>query len=134
MDVNYIYILVICVLYMTICLLYGKYRCNHKNFKDPFQTKLGIWDLDGWSMLHVTEFVILGFLFPKYFLFIILLGIIWECMEFYVEYTKSDIFKGYGHCTTDEGNQVWWYGKISDLFCNLVGFGIGYSIRHYTNY
>lgn len=135
MKLDILYILLICMLYMTICFLYGKYRCDNINFKDPFQTKLGIWDLDGWSMLHVGQFLILGFLFPKYFLFIMLLGLIWECMEFYVEYTKSKIFKGYGQCASDSKNEEWWwYGKMSDIVCNAVGFGIGYGIRAYVKY
>ncbi len=134
MKRDLLYILLISFFSIIIVFLYGKYRCDNKNFKDPFQTKLGIWDLDGWSILHVLEFIVFGFLFPNYFVFIMLLGLIWECMEFYVEYTKSDIFKGYGHCTTNAGDKVWWYGKMTDIVCNVVGFGIGYGIRAYVKY
>ena len=125
---NYVYILVICIGFAIGCLLYGKYRCTHPDFLDPLLKKSGIWDLDGWSMMHVGQYIILGYLFPHYFYFIMGLGIIWEGLEFYYERAKLDIFKGYGHCTTDSGDQVWWYGKLSDLVCNLVGFRIGYAL------
>ena len=123
-----IYILVICIGFATGCLLYGKYRCTHPKFVDPFLTKLGIGDLDGWSIIHVAEYIILGYLFPHYFYFIMSMGVIWECFEFYYERANLNIFKGYGQCSTDSGDQVWWYGKISDLICNLVGFRIGYAL------
>tara|TARA_X000000950_G_scaffold248931_1_gene308411 strand:- start:20094 stop:20285 length:192 start_codon:yes stop_codon:yes gene_type:complete len=59
------------------------------------------------------------------------IGIIWELFEFYYQYFKPTFLQGYGHCNiSDDNNKIWWYGKISDLFCNAFGFFIGSNLRY----
>ncbi len=65
---------------IALIMIYGKYRCDHKDFKDPLETKL-ILGLDGWSMTHVTFFGILGYMYPEYFWYALFWGIIWELFE-----------------------------------------------------
>ena len=130
-DKNIIYIIILCLIFLTICLLYGKYRCNNVDFEDPFQYKIGIGDLDGWSMIHIGEYIVLGYLFPDYFYFIMLIGLLWEMFEFYYEFYKPNWLEGNGHCvTTDNDDRLWWYGKVSDIFCNILGFIVGMHIKN----
>jgi hypothetical protein len=134
MDINILYILAISLFLGTACLLYGKYRCMHPEFEDPLQNQSGFWDIDGWSAIHIAQFTFLGFLFPAYFIFIMGIGLAWEGMEFLYESRKLQFFQGFGHCvSTDQSpDKVWWYGKVSDIFSNLLGFGIGYFLRYYV--
>ena len=67
---------------LPLCFIfpYGKYRCTHKDFKDPLETSL-FFGLDGWSGTHVLFFLMMGYLFPKSFILSMLLGISWELFE-----------------------------------------------------
>ena len=137
MSIQIIYLLLICLIYCIVCFMYGKYRSNNPEFNDPLLYKFGIGDMDGWSVVHIFEFILLGFLFPDYFYLTIFLGILWELFEFYCEYKKPKWLIGYGFTLNtvkcDNKNeckeQIWWYGKISDIFFDIIGFTIGMNIR-----
>ena len=49
------------VIYFVICAVsifaYGSYRCKHPEFKDILEKKLGIGELDGWSLSHFVFFL-----------------------------------------------------------------------------
>ena len=115
---------------LPLCFIfpYGKYRCTHKDFKDPLETEL-FFGLDGWSGTHVLFFLMMGYLFPKSFILSMLLGISWELFEHLYGKHRPGWLGGYGDCPnlqsdrTEDGN--WWYGKWTDIVCNALGFLIG---------
>lgn len=116
---------------ITLIMIYGKYRCDHKDFKDPLETKL-ILGLDGWSMTHVTFFAILGYMYPEYFWYALLLGVMWELFEHFYGKNRPGWLGGYGDCqdiSTDRTDGNWWYGKWTDIVCNIVGFIIGVYLK-----
>ena len=131
---NYVNILFITISVIGSIFIYGKYRCDNPDFKDPLQIKIPIWDLDGWSILHFFTFLYFGYLFPNYLFLAMIIGILWELFEFFYGYFKPTFLRGWGHCiSTDiidkDNNNIWWYGKISDLACNFTGFICGMYFR-----
>jgi hypothetical protein len=135
-DIWYILIFIICVISI---LLYGRYSCINNNFKDPLQKSLIPFiknhDLDGWSGIHLIFYIIIGLLYPKTLILTMILSIIWEIFETWVKFIKPDFLKGYGFCKLSKNNiknnNIWWYGKWTDIIINLLGFMIGKYIRYY---
>ena len=106
---------------------YGKYRCANRSFKDPLETPL-VLGLDGWSVTHFLFFLVIGYFFPKTFIFSMTAGICWELFEHWYGKFRPGWLGGYGDCNdlasdNDTGN--WWYGKWSDIVCNASGFLLG---------
>ena len=123
---NWQYIL---VALSPVCFIfpYGKYRCDHKEFKDPLETNI-ILGLDGWSATHFFFFMLMGYLFPKTFFLSMSIGALWELFEHYYGKERPGWLGGYGDCNdlaTDKESGNWWYGKWSDLLCNSFGFLVG---------
>lgn len=80
--------------------------------RDPLLTKLGVWDLTGWSLTHVLFYSLLGYRCPDNFKLIMAFGVVWEIVE---------------HLLSRFG--VWWYGRVSDIVMNAIGFGLGAFIK-----
>lgn len=122
---------------LSFIFSYGKYRCTHPSFKDPLEKMIGIGELDGWSVSHFMFFMLVGYIYPNTIIQTFIMGIIWELFEhFYGEY-RPGWLGGYGDCNnmaTDKMNGNWWYGKWSDILCNLVGFIIGKGIHSKIQY
>lgn len=112
-------------------MLYGKYRCTHKKFKDPLEFGL-FWGLDGWSASHFFWFMIIGYVYPETIILSTTLGICWELFEHYYGKERPGWLGGYGDCNnlaTDMAGGNWWYGKWTDIICNLFGFLTGHFIK-----
>lgn len=95
---------------------------------DPLQLiKIKYTDIDGWSLTH---FLFNLFLMKKcksnkkIFVYIILLGIVWEIFEEVYGYLVNKTVK----YLTSRDDGVWWYGKVSDIFVNITGNLIGYLL------
>ena len=130
MDLNYVKIMISFIFTAASVVVYGKYRCDNNKFKDPLLLKLNINDLDGWSLSHIIYFLIMGYWFPNYFYFITGAGIIWEVFETYYGIYRPSFLKGFGHCASNMSRQkVWWYGKITDIICNIAGFYMGVYLK-----
>lgn len=103
-----IYITSICV---SIILIYGFIRCKYLN-NDFNQTKI-IYYLDYWGLYHILLFFIMTIIFPKQYMFLFLLGIIWEFGEgflnLYFSYLNIKCYK------------KWWYFQYIDILYNSIG-------------
>ena len=119
---------IVCV---NLIFMYGKYRCDNPNFKDILETRLGIGELDGWSLSHLSFFMFIGYHFEgKYLIAAFLLGILWEGFEHYYGTERPGWLGGYGDCdmqTNREGGS-WWYGKWSDIVMNTIGLLSGHYL------
>jgi hypothetical protein len=107
---------------------YAKLKCTayfQKTRRDPLLNKIGIGNLTGWSLSHVAFYFLLGHMFPKDFKLLMLLGVIWELLEQYV-FGAFDLAKT--NCTDD-----FWYGEVSDLFMNAIGFWLGCALNKYID-
>ena len=124
--------IVISSLCVFLILMYGNYRCSNKAtyFHDPLLTKLGLLDLDGWSLTHVLFYVLLGYLFPKHFVYLMLVGILWEIVEeFVLNHLKSvDYHSKCAKILPRDQEARWWFGRVSDIPMNAIGFAIGYHL------
>tara|TARA_B100000902_G_C27205533_1_gene861418 strand:+ start:68 stop:493 length:426 start_codon:yes stop_codon:yes gene_type:complete len=131
-KINYLHFTVFAILPTLFIFPYGKYRCTHKNFKDPLEATL-FWGLDGWSATHFFWYMVLGYVFPETFILSTCIGIAWELFEHYYGKNRPGWLGGYGDCQglesdkEEDGN--WWYGKWSDIVCNTSGFIIGQYIK-----
>ena len=127
-DKRSLQVFMIGILTIVIIGLYGSYRCNNPEYKDMLMGKLKIWDLDGWSISHFTLFFILGYFYPDKMYFSLFPGLMWEAFEHYYGQNRPGFLGGFGDCmTTDPNvkNGAWWYGRLSDIIVNYLGFVIG---------
>lgn len=78
-------------------------------------------DIDYWSLAHLILFTFLGYYFPLYIPYFIVLGVIWEGIENATgnpdirRQFVGDGFKG----------DKYWYAKISDIFIDILGLSLG---------
>lgn len=131
-DDEPIEIFIIFIITVFLICIYGKYRCSHPEYKDILMTKFNFLDLDGWSATHFILFFILGYIYPTKIWLCISLGILWELFEQLYGKKRPGFLGGFGDCiTTDPNvkNGAWWYGKLSDIVVNYVGFIIGSYVK-----
>lgn len=134
---EYVQIVSICVVAVLTIVVYGTYRCKTTSFVDPLTVALAPdpFDkyLDGWGILHFFLFMCLGYLYPAKYIFIWVLGVAWELLEyafkdkpFYISECKYEI-------DTDHG-AGWWYGRWQDIVMNSLGLLSGYALRSYMDH
>ena len=140
-GVNYILYSSVLLAPILFIFTYGNWKCQHKNVKDPLQTLLFL-DVEMWGATHFLWFMLMGYLFPQTFILTMFMGILWELFEHYhgkerprLHSHASVIFRplgkligGFGDCknlATDRADGNWWYGKWSDIACNIIGFLVG---------
>ena len=102
------------------------------------------------AISHIAFFAFIGYCFPRRFFFWQILGILWELVELIVD-ANPHLLKYTGGCAhldvKDEniGNIIdnalgklptqdhVWHPSFSDVFCNIIGFMIGYGLRITTD-
>lgn len=117
------YMMLIAVL--CICV-YGQLRCN-LDFVDPLSMKLGIWDLDGWSITHLLLFFITGCMYPDKKLLLFAYGVVWEGIEHLLGRSRPTWLGGWAHCEEKSNADYiggWWFGRMSDIIVNATGLAI----------
>ena len=120
------------VVCLVVIFLYGNYRCKNPEYKDILEIKIGIEELDGWSLSHLLFYTLIGYTFKgNYLIYAFLLGCLWELFEYYYGKKRPGWLGGYGDCNmkTDKLDGNWWYGKFSDIFMNTMGLFLGYYLR-----
>lgn len=127
---DYVKIFICCQICIIIIVLYGTYRCKNTTFVDPLTQSLFPYPLnqylDGWGISHFTFFALLAFFFPqtRYLVFLFILGLIWEILEYVSKDRPLYLSKCSYKVTTDNG-QGWWYGRWQDIIMNTLGIIIG---------
>ena len=130
-GMNYYKYAITMILPLLFIFPYGKYRCSHKSFKDPLETNL-FYGLDGWSATHFFWFMVMGYIYPETIVLSMSIGILWELFEHYYGKNRPGWLGGYGDCNnlaTDQVSGNWWYGKWTDIICNMIGFIMGEFLR-----
>ena len=121
-GMNYYKYAITMILPLLFIFPYGKYRCSHKSFKDPLETNL-FFGLDGWSTTHLCWFMVMGYIYPETIMLSTIIGILWELFEHYYGKNRPGWLGGYGDCNnlaTDQVSGNWWYGKWTDIICNMI--------------
>lgn len=129
-----VHVLIICII---VIILYGQVieRVAHATGPDKLTGKFAKCDgCDYWGVLHTLFFGLLGFLFPNRHLKYIAIGALWEIIEGYIGCVNSgsvfiNLFGGWGKITKDSPKRDWYYGRMSDVVFNTIGYSIGSSIR-----
>ena len=110
-------IIYICLTYVFITLLLGGsiiYRkIVHKDI-EFLKNKIGIYSLNGWSISHLLLYIVLGYLAPDYWKELILIGVLFEIYEYFLEFIMK-----YKYVTSK---------LISDSIINSLGVLIGVLI------
>ena len=125
-------LIILMIIYVVICFSYGFYRCSNPKYKDIFEKRINIADLDGWSMIHFIQFFVIGLFFPQLSIMIIafILGVSWELFEFWYAKTKPGWLGKLGDCKGLESDKLssgnWWYGRWTDVLMNFLGLLVGY--------
>jgi len=124
----YVQILAICFACAMSIVIYGTIRCKVPGFKDPLAGSLvpPPWDrfLDGWGISHFFFYMMLGYLYPRYWVFITLLGILWEVIE--VSFKDHPFYLSKCSYALDSDKATgWWYGRWQDIVMNSLGMGLG---------
>lgn len=119
---------VVMSLFAIFIFIYGKFRSLNPTYKDPFMKSLGMFNLDGWSLIHVLSYTALGFNYSGCDLEVIGFGALWEAFEFFLGKKRPAWLGGFG----DHPNNInavehkdWWHGRWSDLLMNAIGFYSG---------
>jgi len=114
--------------------VYGHLRCS-VGFRDPLSTKLGAWDLDGWSLTHLAWFTLIAYVFPgrKFGVAAFIGGIVWELIEHFLGHARPSWLGGWGDCDAAEfekENANWWFGRSSDIIMNGLGIIAGNLLQN----
>jgi hypothetical protein len=115
---------------ISLIFINGWYRCRYNKGDDVLMTKLGIYDLDLWSICHFMLFAYIGYKFPDMFWPAMGYGVAWELWEQWAGDTRPSWLGGFGDCNlsitqTDSTHKAWWFGRGSDIAMNTAGFLVG---------
>lgn len=130
---HYVFYIISIIVILSI-IAYGKILKQHKK-ADILEKKICNADFcDGWTISHVLLYLLFGYFFPDRHLLFLILSIGWELFETYLGTHKLMIggkrFVLIGG-TDDEGNlsgeddDNFWYGRISDVAFNAIGYAFG---------
>jgi hypothetical protein len=120
-----------CALCVGVIVGYGTFRCHNKGFQDPltFAIAPAPFDryLDGWGISHFTFFAVVAYFYPRQWIFLWILGIIWEVIEYSVKDHPFYLSRCQYNLTTDKG-EGWWYGRWEDIVMNSLGIALGVAL------
>jgi len=112
---------------------YGTFRCRQNEFHDPLTQSViegEPWNryLDGWGVLHFWFFALVTFYFPSCWPYILVAGVLWECVELMFKERPFYLAKCTAH---NETKKNWWYGRWEDIVMNSLGMLCGLWLVHF---
>jgi len=122
--VNSIYFIIFIVCVLSIYLI-GWIRCIYDIDLLNFSLSKNV---DGWILVHILFYALIGYLYPYSIRLSFLLGCIWESFELWLGTTKPPILSGFGYCGVKK-KQFWWYGRFDDIIANIIGLAIGRTLK-----
>ena len=134
---NRIKILLILIPFVVYIFFNGYVKCKQKNdfyikydilSKNYNFTNIKMLDnyFDGWALSHLILYFILAYFFPTEWIFLIIIGVIWEIIEHILS------FKYFNYdCQlsgADEKYKTWWYAQYEDIIMNMIGIALALLI------
>lgn len=126
---------IISILVIVSIIAYGKILKKHKK-ADILEKKF--YDCDGcdfWGISHIFLYLIFGYFFPDKHMFFLILSIGWELFETYLGTHKIMIggkrfvligkTDNDGNLTGENDDNDFWYGRVSDISFNMLGYVLG---------
>ena len=141
MYITLVSIAVSIVLYWTILQkLYGNGNISNKDvlnkqvFKAPI---LGKNCCSWWPLSHFITFTIWGFIWPHLGWQMFALGVLWECIEYYINVmlTPKDKDLTFKKTRTQDGTleyEQWWSSSSKDILFNAAGILTGIYLKKCT--
>jgi hypothetical protein len=80
---------------------------------------------DCWALSHFLFYILLGFLFPHYWKLVLIIGVVWEVMEYIGYHIEKHVLKN---------EKIYWCAKFSDIIVNVFGFIVGLLLRFLVAY
>lgn len=136
-NIQYIYIV---ITFITISIIiyfnslvhckttkYKQYDILSKNY-NPTNYKFLDNYLDGWGISHFILYGVITYIYPKYWLFIFMIGVLWELFEYFLENNPKL------NCYVLDDNtikQKYWYARYQDVIMNLLGILTALIIKRY---
>jgi hypothetical protein len=111
-------------------LLYNRYRCTNLDYKDPMLIPLNVGDLNGYSLIYVFIYIVLGYILPSQFYTAITASVILESLVFLHSYYDPGFLHYFIKCNGAQKQDTshLLQGKLYIVLLSIVGFGIGYYI------
>lgn len=84
---------------------------------------------NGWTLSHLLLYIYIGYKYPDEYLFIFIIGLLWELYEFsydYIDFFKNIVFK------LLKTNKLYILGNPYDPLVNIIGYFIGSQILKHT--
>lgn len=110
------------MIHITVILRY--YYDNKEYFDIDFLSfnKQNSQIFNGWALSHLILYTILGYYYPDEYLFIFIVGLLWEIYEF--SYSYLDICK-YIYRKLLKTDKMYIVGNIYDPLINITGYLLG---------
>lgn len=127
----YVFLFIYFLINVLAIVAYGTFRCNRSDYVDPLTKSLlpppfdGF--SDGWAFLHFACYLIITYIFPKYWITIWICGVLWEIIEFIFK-DHPFYFSGCKYKLTTDKAEGWWYGRYEDIIVNTLGMYLGYYL------
>ncbi len=135
-------VIVIILAVIIVIFIYGYIVRNYLHKDVLEQNFASCTGCDYWAGSHFLLFMLLGYMFPDKLLLMMILGIIWEFIETYLGTQKLKLFgrrvvligntNENGETKSNDEDDSWWYGRVTDIAFNLMGLITGYGISEYT--
>lgn len=111
-------------LFIHITVLLRYYYDNKEYFDIDFLSfnKQNSQIFNGWALSHLVLYTILGYYYPNEYLFVFIVGLLWEIYEF--SYSYLNICK-YIYRTLLKTDKMYIVGNIYDPLINMVGYLFG---------
>ena len=147
-------LILLSIILSIIMIMYARYFCPC-NKDDKYLSNICVrYEIFGAQLNHLTTYILLGYFFPKNFIILQTIGILWELIEIYLDYNE-EFAKHFGGClkiTKNNNKNIvgknhnkyinpidklfgiknskihTWHGSIAEIIVNLVGFAIGYYL------
>ena len=121
MNINYRYrykeILIIFSFIILSVFIYGFIKNNYLSF-DILEQKI-FWNFNYWGLSHIISFFILTLIYPNYWIFLFIMGILWEIFEYFLQEIYKKYFDDY------------WYAQYIDLLYNGIGILLAKIILYF---
>ncbi len=117
LSMKYLFVLIFLTLLFINIFPYcvKDHHVMHKKFVSIFNHPF-----DCWALSHFLFYILLGFLFPHYWKFVIFIGVVWEIFEYIGANVEKWLFPK---------EKLYWCAKFSDIIVNISGFIVGLLIR-----
>ncbi len=122
-----IFIVLVCIISI---FAYGKILRTCQ-IQDSLEKEFSCVGCDGWAFLHFLFFMLLGFVDPNKFVYYSGLGIAWEVFETILGQNNIKVsgnrlmLVGESTPSGTYSDKVYWYGRVTDIAFNSVGYAIG---------